>query len=206
MAGTLPSPVAGPGSTIARPSSFRRVTVAADRGSRLASSSWSSGNRKSKFSNATGAASAKPRSTSAARSARASWASRSWSGVADEPCATRGIAGGSHTTQAPAMPRWSVFGNQPAQQRLGGPDDQLTVVGDHHVVAALVVGPVVAEVVGDQGGREPGADHDQVPLPPQRIVGGQVGPPDPGGRGDRHAVAEGAGERRPGGQELVPAL
>ena len=49
-----------------------------------------------------------------------------------------------------------MFGNQPAQQRLGGPDDQLTVVGDHDVIPALVVGPVVAEVVGDQGGREPG--------------------------------------------------
>src|SRR5687767_2757977 len=180
MAGTLPSPVAGPGSTIARPSSFRRVTVAADRGSRLASSSWSSGNRKSKFSRATGAASANPRATSPARSARASWASRTWSGVADDPCATRGIAGGSHTSQAPAMPRWSVLGNQPAQQRLGGPDDQLAVVGDHDVVAALV--------------------------PPQRVVGGKVGAPDPGDRGDRHAVAEGAGERRPSGQELVPAL
>ena len=35
--------------------------------------------------------------------ASASWASRSWSGVADDPCATRGIAEGSHTPQAPAM-------------------------------------------------------------------------------------------------------
>ena len=40
------------------------------------------------------------------------------------------------------MPRWSVFGNQPAQQRLGGPDDQLAVVGHDDVVAALVLGPV----------------------------------------------------------------
>src|ERR671912_499148 len=205
MAGTLPSPVAGPGSTIARPSSFRRLTVVADRGSRLASSSWSSGNRKSKSCSAAGAATANPRSTSAARSDRASWACRSWSGVADDPCATRGIAGGSHTSQAPAMPRWSVFGDQPPQQRLGGPDYQLAVVGDHDVVAAPVLGPVVAEVVGDQGGREPGADHDQVPLAAQGVVGGQVGPPDPGDRGDRHAVAEGAGERRPGGQELIAA-
>src|SRR4029453_8323908 len=30
-------------------------------------------------------------------------------------------------------------------------------------------------------------------------------PRTPGRRGDRHAVAEGAGERRPGGQELAPA-
>src|SRR5215208_8488981 len=182
MAGTLPSPVTGPGSTMARPSSFRRLTVVADRGSRLASSSWSSGNRKSKFCSTAGAATAKPRSTSAARAARASWACRSCSGVADDPCATRGMAGGSHTPQAPAMPRWSVFGNQPPQQRLGGPDDQLAVVGDDHVVAVLVVGPVVAEVVGDQGGREPGADHDQGPLASQGVVGGQVGPADPGHR------------------------
>jgi hypothetical protein len=55
------------------------------------------------------------------------------------------------------MPRWSVFRNQPAQQRLGAPDDQLTVVGDHDVVAALVVGPVVAEtgVTGMPWPREP---------------------------------------------------
>jgi hypothetical protein len=42
-----------------------------------------------------------------------------------------------------------ALGDQPAQQRLGGPDDQLAVVDDDDVVAALVVGPLVAEVVGD---------------------------------------------------------
>jgi hypothetical protein len=85
------------------------------------------------------------------------------------------MAGGSHSSQAPTIPAVSA-GDQAPQQRLGGPDDQLAVVGDDHVVAALdVLAGGVAEVVADQRGREAGTDHDQVPLAAQRVVGGQVG-------------------------------
>src|SRR5829696_5344484 len=166
MAGTWPSPVGTPGSTMVRPSSFRRLTVVADRGSRLASSSWTSGNRKSKSWRAAGAATAKPRATSAARAARSAWAWRSCSGGAVAPWARRGMAGGSHISQRPAMPPGpgSGLGDQAPQQRLGGPDDQVAVVGDDHVEASPGVRPVVVAVPGDQGGGEPGADHDQVPL------------------------------------------
>jgi hypothetical protein len=54
------------------------------------------------------------------------------------------------------MPAVSA-GDQAPQRRLGGPDDQLAVVGDDHVVAALDgLAGRVAEVVGDQGGRAAG--------------------------------------------------
>jgi hypothetical protein len=74
-----------PGSCILRPSSRSRRTVVRSVSSSLAGSFWSSGNRKSKFSNGAGAATAKPAATPAAALATASWASLTCSGVTVAP-------------------------------------------------------------------------------------------------------------------------
>src|SRR5262245_20774322 len=64
---------------------------------------------------------------------------------------------------------------QPPQQRPGGGQHEGALVRERVLEPAVPVGSGVAEVAGDQGGAEVRADHDDVPLLPQRVVAGEGG-------------------------------
>ncbi len=88
--------------------------------------------------------------------------------------------------------------------RAGG-HDEVAVVGDEVVEAAVRVGAVVAEVAGDERAREVRADHRHVPLAAQGLVAVEVGAADTRRGLGLEPVAEGADERGVLGHPLVLA-
>ena len=89
----------------------------------------------------------------------------------ERPCAGVNVPDCARRSIAPKQTRRLLDRHQAIEQRSRGGEDQIPVIGDDEVEFPYAV--VAGALAGEHAAGELAADHDDVPLADQRIVGRQ---------------------------------